>query len=143
MADQPTDTRPPGRSGQDDDRSIGELFSAISADLSTLIRQEVDLAKAEVKQSATQAGAGAGMLAGSGFAAYMVLLFLSVSGWWGLGRVIGNAWSALVVAAVWAVIAAVLYAMGRSKLRSVDGIPRTTQTAKQVPTALAGNEEKA
>ena len=39
------------------DRPIGEVFSAVTADLSTLIRQEVALAKAEIRQSATQAGA--------------------------------------------------------------------------------------
>lgn len=127
---------------EDSDRSIGELFSAISSDLSQLMRQEVELAKAEVRQSATRAGVGAGLLGGSGFAAYMVLLFLSISGWWGLGNVTGRAWSALIVAAVWAVIAAVLYVVGRSRLKAVEGLPRTAETAKRVPPALAGNEEK-
>ena len=97
------------------DRPIGEVFSAVTADLSTLIRQEVALAKAEIRQSATQAGAAAGKLAGAGVAGHMVLLFVSVSAWWGLGQFIGNAWSALVVAVFWAVVGAVLYTSGRSQ----------------------------
>jgi hypothetical protein len=124
-----------------DDRPIGEVFSAVTSDLSTLIRQEVALAKAEVRQSATQAGAAAGKLAGAGVAGHMVLLFVSVSAWWGLGQFIGNAWSGLVVAALWAVVGAVLYASGRASLKQVEGLPRTTETAKQIPPALAGHEE--
>ncbi len=124
-----------------DDRPIGEVFAAVTADLSTLIRQEVALAKAEVRQSATRAGAGAGMLAGAGVAGHMVLLFVSISAWWGLGQFIGNAWSALVIAAVWAVVGAVLYASGRASLKQVEGVPRTTETVKQIPPALAGHEE--
>ncbi len=123
------------------ERPIGEVFAAVTADLSTLIRQEVALAKAEVRQSATRAGAGAGMLAGAGVAGHMVLLFVSISAWWGLGQFIGNAWSALVIAAVWAVVGGVLYASGRASLKQVEGLPRTTETAKQIPPALAGHEE--
>jgi hypothetical protein len=124
-----------------EDRSIGELFSAISADLSTLIRQELALAKAEVRQSATRAGKGAGLLGGAGYAAGMVLLFLSIAAWWGIGQWTGNAWSGVIVAVVWAIIAAILYAVGRSKLREVEGVPQTTETAKKIPSALAGNED--
>ncbi len=132
-----------GAPGETADRSVGELFAAISSDLSTLMRQEVALAKAEVRESATHAGVGAGLLGGSGFAAYMVLLFVSISAWWGIGQWTGNAWSGLIVAGVWAVIAAVLYAVGRSKIKDVEGLPRTAQTAKQIPPALAGNEDRA
>ena len=141
-----TATRPGSRGGDPrapraDNRPIGEVFSAVTADLSTLIRQEVALAKAEIRQSATQAGAGAGKLAGAGVAGHMVLLFVSISAWWGLGQFIGNAWSALVVAAFWAIVGAVLYTSGRASLRQVEGLPRTTETTKQIPPALAGHEE--
>lgn len=125
-----------------DERSVGEIFSAVSQDLSTLMRQEVELAKAEVRQSAKQAGAGAGMLAGAGVAGHMVLLFISISAWWGLGQFIGGAWSALVIALVWAIVAAVLASVGRTRLKQVSGIPRTTETAKHIPDALKGKEEQ-
>jgi hypothetical protein len=121
--------------------SIGDLLSDITTDLSTLMRQEVELAKAEVKQSATRASKGAGMLAGAGVAGHFVLLFISVAAWWGIGDSIGHGWSALIVALIWAVIAAVLSVVGRNQLKTVQGMPRTTDTVKKIPSAVAGNEE--
>lgn len=122
--------------------SIGGLISDISSDLSTLMRQEVALAKAEVKQSATRAGKGAGMLGGAGYAAHLTVLFLSITLWMALAYALDNlAWSALVVAALWGVIAAILALVGRKKLKQVEGAPRTTETAKRVPDALKGNED--
>lgn len=121
--------------------SIGDLLSDITTDLSTLMRQEVELAKAEVKQSATRASKGAGMLAGAGVAGHFVLLFISIAAWWGIGDSIGYGWSALIVALIWAVIAAVLSVVGRNQLKTVQGVPRTTETVKKIPSAVAGNEE--
>lgn len=122
--------------------NVGELFADISRDLSTLIRQETELAKAELRESATRAGKGAGMLGGAGVAGHFVLLFLSITLWWGLGNEIGRAWSALVVAAVWAVIAAVLASIGRREMKQVKGMPQTKQTAREIPDALKGNEDQ-
>ena len=124
-------------------RSIGDLLAAVSQDITTLLRQEVALAKAEVKQSVTNAGKGVGMFAGAGISGHMVLLFLSVAGWWGLGDAIGRGWSALVVALVWLVIAAVLGLLGRQELRSVTGVPKTAETLKKIPAAAKGDEETA
>jgi hypothetical protein len=141
MTDQPGYGAATRERPESDDRPIGEVFSAVTSDLSTLIRQEVALAKAEVRQSATQAGAAAGKLAGAGVAGHMDLLFVSHSAGSGLGQFIGNAWSALVVAAFWAIVGAVLYTSGRTQLGQVEGLPRTTETTKQIPPALAGHEE--
>ncbi len=122
--------------------NVGDLFADISRDLSTLIRQETELAKAELRQSASRAGKGAGMLGGAGVAGHFVLLFLSIALWWGLGNATGRGWSALIVAAVWAVIALVLASVGRRELKQVKGIPQTTETAREIPDALKGNEDK-
>ncbi len=122
--------------------SLGELFGEISTDLSELVRQELALAKAEATQTATRAGKGVGMLVGAALSGYFVLLFLSVAGWWGLGNVIGRAWSALVVVLVWAIIAAVLAMMGRNFLAAVKGLPRTTDTVKRIPDALTPRPEE-
>jgi hypothetical protein len=109
----------------------------VSRDLSTLLRQELALAKAEVKAEATKAGKGAGMLGGAGFAGYMVLLFLSFGLWWGLSNVLDQSWAALIVAGVWAVVGAVLYAVGRNNLRRVEPVPeRTVETLKEVPETM-------
>ncbi len=138
MSQDPRLDDPQGRSLS----NVGELFADISRDLSTLIRQETELAKAEMRQSASKAGKGAGMLGGAGVAGHFVLLFLSIALWWGLGNEIGRAWSGLVVAVTWAVIAAVLASAGRRELKQVKGIPQTTQTAREIPDALKGNEDK-
>jgi hypothetical protein len=126
----PSDTRP----------SVGELFSEVAEDLSTLMHQEVELAKAELRQSATRAGKGAGLLAGAGFGGYMVLLFASIAAWWGIGDAIGHGWSALVVAAIWLIVMAVLGLLGRREISAVPGVPQTAQTVKKIPAAVRGNE---
>jgi len=135
----PADTGPPAGQAVGD-RSLGDLISEVTTDLSTLMRQELELAKAEVQQSAARAGKGAGMLGGAGVAGYFVLLFLSIALWWAIGSATGLGWSALIVAVLWGIIGAVLYTMGRSSLKSVRGIPKTADTVKKIPDALKGNE---
>jgi len=117
-------------------RSVGELMSEVSSDLSTLVRQEIELAKAEVRQEARSAGRAAGMFAGAGLGAYMVLLFLSIALWWGLGNVMDGGWSALIVAGIWAIVAAVLFSVARSRAKELRAMPRTVDTVKQIPDAL-------
>ncbi|MQA34271.1 phage holin family protein [Modestobacter roseus] len=156
--------------------SVGQLIGEVSRDLSTLMRQELELAKAELRQEAneatgivksqaneataaakaeaTKAGKGAGMLGGAAFAGYMLVLFLSLALMWALASAIPVGWSALIVAVVWGLIAAVLAAMGRKKLKEVDPKrvtqavdfsqlkqvdpkpEQTVDTLKQVPGAL-------
>lgn len=124
--------------------SIGAIIADISADLSTLIHQEMELAKVEVKDSATKAGKGAGFLGGAGVAGHLALLFLSIALWWGLGSLMNNhGWAAVVVAVIWGIIAAVLASMGRKRLKTINGMPRTVETASKVPDALKGNEDRA
>jgi len=122
-------------------RSLGDLLSEVSKDLSTLMRQEVELAKAEVQQSAARAGKGVGMFGGAAVAGHMTLLFLSIALWWALGVAIGLGWSALIVAVIWAIIAGVLAVLGRKEIQSVRGVPRTADSLKRIPDALKGNED--
>jgi Putative Actinobacterial Holin-X, holin superfamily III len=134
----PEPARPSGRVDVGD-VSVGQLVGEVSQDLSTLMRQELALAKAELKQEAIKSGKAAGMLGGAGFAGYMLLLFLSFAAWWGLANVMDQSWAALIVAAVWAVIGAVLYAAGRSQMREVSPTPeRTTESLKELPGTLRG-----
>ncbi|MFF0205194.1 phage holin family protein [Streptomyces sp. NPDC005017] len=127
--------RPQGTGGLPDggpDRSTGELLSAVTSDLQTLFRQEVELAKTEIREEATKAGKAAGMYGGAGFGGYMVALFLSFAAVFGLANVIDAGWAALVVAVVWAVVAAVLYMKGRSQMREVSPKPeQTMQSLKE------------
>lgn len=133
--------RQPATEGHDSigEVSVGELVGNVTRDLSTLMRQELALAQAEVKAEVGKAGKAAGALGAAGFAGYMAVLFLSISLWWALGHLIGNGWSALVVAVLWGIVGAVLYSTGRKKLQEVNPTPeRTVDTLKNVPDALKG-----
>src|ERR1700761_4474473 len=119
--------------------SGGELVGQVAQDLSTLMRQELELAKAEVKQEVTKTGKAAGMLGGAGFAGYMVLLFASIAAWWGLANLMDQGWAALVVTGIWAVIGAVLFVVGRGQLKQVNPKPeQTVETVKELPDTLKG-----
>jgi len=140
----PTETgRRPADPASVADRSLGDLISEVTQDLSTLLRQEVELAKAEVQQSAKRAGKGVGMLSGAAAAGYFVVLFASLALWWAIGAATGLGWSALIVAVIWAVIGAILALVGRKELRAVRGLPRTASTVQKIPDALKGNEGQA
>lgn len=122
------------------DASLGALISDVTRDLSTLMRQELALAQAEVKQEVTKTAKGAGAMAGAGFAGYFVLLFLSIALWSALSNVMDAGWAGLLVALLWAIIAAVLFVVGRGQLRRVNPKPeRTVDTLSQVPDALKGH----
>ena len=123
--------------------SVGQLLSDVTQDISTLMRQEVELAKAEIRQSATKAAKGAGMLAGAGISGHMVLLFASVAAWWAIGDETGHGWSALIVAAGWLAITTVLALAGRRAVKAVSGLPQTADTVRKIPGAVKGNEETA
>lgn len=121
--------------------SLGELLGEVTQDLSTLMRQEVALAKAELKESTSRAAKGGGMLGGAGYAALMAIFFLSVALWWALGDLVGLGWSAVIVALIWGVIAAILFVVGRNKIKEVQGAPRTVESLGKIPDALKRNEE--
>lgn len=119
--------------------SVGDLLGNVSQDLSTLLRQELALAKAELRTEAVKAGKGAGMVGAAGFAGYMVVLFASIAVWWALANVLDEGLAALIVAVLWAIAAGVLYSTGRRKLREMNPKPeRTVDTLKQVPDAIKG-----
>ena len=120
--------------------SVGELLGNVSRDLSTLMRQELELAKAEVRAEAVKAGKGAGMMTGAAMAGWMCVLFVSIAVWWGLANVMDEGLAALIVAVLWGIAGAVLFATGRRTLRAMNPTPeRTVNTVKQVPEALKGN----
>lgn len=114
------------------DPSIGDLIGEISQDLSQLVRDEIELAKAEIKQESAKAGKAVGMLGGAGYAGHLVLLLGSLTVVFALANVMDIAWAALIVTALWAVVAAVLYSMGRKRLRTVNLKPeQTVETLKE------------
>lgn len=121
--------------------SLGELVGEVSRDLSTLMRQELALAKVELKELATGSAKGAGLVGGGGYAASMCVLFLSIALWAALSDWVGAGWAGVIVALLWAVIAAILFAVGRTQLKKVKGAPQTVETLQEIPPALKRNEE--
>ena len=121
--------------------SLGELLTEVTRDLSTLIRQEMALAKAELKETVKTSAKGAGLLGGAGYAALMAVLFLSIALWAGLSNVMDAGWAGVIVAVLWAIIAAILYAVGKSQMKKVEGVPQTVETLSEIPSTLKRNEE--
>lgn len=108
--------------------SVGQAVSEATADLSRLMRLELELAKAELSQTASQAKKGAGMLGGAGFAGYMLALFLSLALMFALDSFMPIGWAALIVAVLYGVVAAVLFSKGKAALKDVN--PKPTQTVE-------------
>ncbi|MFJ5135965.1 phage holin family protein [Streptomyces sp. NPDC088707] len=112
--------------------SIGDLIGEIGSDLSQLVRDEIELAKAEIKQESKKAGKAAGMLAGAGYAGHLVLLLGSLTVIAALANVMNVAWAALIVTATWAIAGGILYLTGRKRLESVNLKPeQTVETLKE------------
>ena len=126
---------------KDSAASVGDLLGNVTRDLSQLMRQEVELAKAELRDSARSAGKGVGLMGGATYAAGTAVLFVSIAAWWAFGDIVGLGWSALVVAVVWAIVAIAMYAAGRKAIANVDGTPETIETLKKIPETLKKGED--
>ena len=114
------------------EKSLGQLFSELTSDLSTLMRKEVELAKVETKEEVARAGKAGGMLGGGAFAGWFALLFLSFAVAWLLDEWMHTALAFLIVGLVYAVVAAVLVKQGRSRMQSVNPVPQqTVETLKE------------
>jgi uncharacterized membrane protein YqjE len=115
-----------------DGRSVGDLLGKVTTDLSTLMRQEVELAKVEIKEEATKAGKASGMLAGAGAVGYLVLVFLALTLMFALDAVMPIGWAALITAVVLGAVAAVLFVVGRKQLQQLNPKPeQTIETLKE------------
>jgi uncharacterized membrane protein YqjE len=111
-------TRPNGDSGADlRDRPIGGLLRQLSELTTTLVRQELELAKAEVTEKGKKTGAGAGMFGGAGAAALLGLGALTAALITLLDNVMSTQLAALIVGALWLAVACVLAVEGRNKVQ--------------------------
>jgi cobalamin biosynthesis protein CobD/CbiB len=111
--------------------SLGELFSEMTGELSTLFRKEVELAKLEGKEEFKQAGAAAGMFAGAGVAGWLTVLFASFALAWLIDQALNRALSFLIVAVLWGIVALILLSTAKKKAKQVKPLPQTTQTLKE------------
>jgi uncharacterized membrane protein YqjE len=114
------------------ERPIGELVKDLSAQTSTLVRQEIELARAELQEKGKVAGKGAGMLGGAATAGLLALGALTAALIALLDKAMATWVAALIVMALWAVIALVLAKAGqRSLQRAAPPAPQTVETVKE------------
>jgi hypothetical protein len=128
-----TEMRSRGDRAELRDRGTGELVKDLSAQVSRLVRQEVELAKTEMAEKGKKAGIGVGMFGSAGVAGVLMLGSLTACLILALALAL-SAWAAaLIVTGLWGVIAGVLALQGRSKLREI-GRPvpeKTVETVKE------------
>jgi len=114
------------------DRPIGELVKELAGQTSTLVRQEIQLAQAEVTSKGRLAGRGAGMLAGAAVAALLALIALTACLIVALDSAVPLWLAALIVTLAWGLIAAVLAGRGRKELQhATPPVPQTIETVKE------------
>ena len=118
---------------QRDDRSLGQLFGDLSRQLTTLVRQEIDLARAETTAKVTTAGRDAAMIGAGGAVAYAGALVLLGAVVLILIRLGLDAWlAALIVGLIAVAVGAVLVDQGRTRRQNVDVVPeRALDTARE------------
>ena len=112
--------------------STRDLVQDLSRQTSTLIRQEMRLAQAELTEKGRHAGKGAGMFGGAGVAGHLTLFFLSFALTFQLDHWMPVELAALIVAVIWGVVAAVLAMRGRQEIKDANPqLPVTQQTLKE------------
>jgi hypothetical protein len=147
MSDSAT-TQPPGASNGSapglpaeppSERTLGQLVADASHDLSSILRSEVALAKAEIKADVTAVATGAGMFVGAAVLAFLALILLLIAAAYGLVAAGLDPWLAfLIVAAVLLLITLVLVLIGRSQVRRAGPPERTIRTSRETVQALKG-----
>jgi uncharacterized membrane protein YqjE len=114
------------------DRGIGELVKDLASQTSTLVRQEIQLAQAEVTEKGKVAGKGAGLLAGAAVAGLLALGALTAALIALLDKAMATWVAALIVMALWLIVAAVLAKVGQNALqRATPPAPQTVETVKE------------
>ena len=126
---------------KDTDPTLGKLVMDAQRDISTLISQEIALAKSEIKVSVRHGGLGIGLFAGAAFLGLLAVIMLSVAiayfiHWNGAG--LDLHWAFLIVFGLYVLIAAVLAFVGIKQVKQVKAPERAIQQGKQIPSALKG-----
>lgn len=106
-----------GNGGDLRERPIGDLLKQLSQETTTLVRQELELAKAEVAEKGKKAGAGAGMFGGAGISALLGLGSLTAALIAALDTAMPTWLAALIVGVVWLGVAGVLAMTGKTKVQ--------------------------
>ena len=109
------------------DESVGELVGKVASDIGALISSEVELAKVELREEANRLGRAVGMLGGGAIVAWFAVLLLSFAAAWGLAELVDSVpLGFLIVGVTYAAVAAVLFLVGRNRMRDVHPVPEAT-----------------
>ncbi|MGZ4604018.1 MAG: phage holin family protein [Kineosporiaceae bacterium] len=120
-----------------EERTLGQLVAQASDDLSSLVRAEIALAKAELRQDARNAALGAGLFSGAGYLGLLATVTLVITVAYGLVAAGLQPWLAfLIVSVALLVIAGILVLVGRSRLRRLTPPERTIRTTKEAIAAV-------
>jgi hypothetical protein len=121
--------------------TIGRLIKDAQTDISTLVRKEIQLAKAELKVSFSAGGVGAGLLAAAAFVLVLAVIMLSVAiayfiHWNGSG--LDLHWAFLIVFGFYVLVALILVRLGIKKFKKVKAPERAIEQGREIPKALKG-----
>lgn len=117
--------------------STGELVTSIKDDLTILMRGEIELAKAELRESAVRAAVGGALGAVAVYLLVLVSILLSIAAAYGLtGLGLHPGWAFLIVAGAFLLIAGGLGLVARNRFRGMSGPERTKRTAADISQAL-------
>jgi len=123
------------------ERPLPELVKQLTDQSTTLVKQEIELAKTEAKAEAAKAGKGAGLLGGAGATGYLTLVFLSLALMFMLDSWMHTGWAALIVAVLWGIAAAVMAMKGRKELKAMNPTLETTQRTIKEDVAWAKEQK--
>ncbi|MGR7025066.1 phage holin family protein [Geodermatophilus sp. URMC 62] len=137
MAHSVSSTSSAGRSAGTDDPSVGALVQSAMADVSTLIRSEIELAKAEISRSAKKAGVSVGLFAVAGVLLAFAGIYLFVTlaeflTWLGLPRWV----SYLIVTVLLLVVAGIAGLIGLRMVKKIDKPERTMESLRELPEVM-------
>ena len=124
-------------SASDADPSIGRLVAGIQQDLTILVRGEIELAQAELRQSVAQGGLGGGLIGAAAFLVLLAVVLGSIALAYGLVALgLHPGWAFLIVAGFYLLLAGALGLLGRNRLGHVRGPERVQKVAARVMQAL-------
>jgi uncharacterized membrane protein YqjE len=114
-----------------EDRSLSELLSDVTTEIATLFRHEVELAKAETSEQVSRAAKAGGMMGAAAVVGLLDLILFSFAAAWALAEVVPTGVAFLIVAVVFAIVAAALAMAGKKRIASINPVPtQTVQTLK-------------
>ena len=112
-------------------RPLAELLSELTTELSTLVRQELQLAKVQLRSEAASAAKGSTALAVAALGALLTLVFGTSAAAWALAQLVATGWAFLIVTIFWLLVTPLAAAVGMRKLRQVGPPAQTVQSLKE------------